>query len=132
MTPPTSPPRDTFSASEGEGEAVFAGKPIARSSSRKLSPRNEDSLDRKSRREPEFFVVRRSRLFSLDRTLYMKGPRLYNYVNNKLREQRISLYPEQMVVTSYKVIVKTFLLDAQKSMEGPSWSINTLPLYSVL
>ena len=48
MTPPTSPPRDTFSASEGEGEAVFAGKPIARSSSRKSSPRNEDSLDRKS------------------------------------------------------------------------------------
>ena len=91
-----------------------------------------NSLDRNSRRELEFFVVHRSRLFSLDRTLYMKGPRLYNYVNNKLREQRISLYPEQMVITPYKVIVKTFLLHAQKSMEGPSWSINTLPLYSVL
>ena len=70
-----------------------------------------NSLDRNSRREPEFFVVRRSRLFSLDRTLYMKGPRLYNYVNNKLREQRISLYPEQMVITPYKAIVKTFLQD---------------------
>mmetsp|Transcript_24159 Transcript_24159/g.53795 ORF Transcript_24159/g.53795 Transcript_24159/m.53795 type:complete len:242 (-) Transcript_24159:55-780(-) len=48
MTPPTSPPHDTFSASEGEGEAVFAGKPISRGSPRKLSPRHEEMKDEKT------------------------------------------------------------------------------------
>ena len=47
MTPPTSPPHDTFSESEGEGEAVFAGKPISRSSPRKSSLRNEEIQDEK-------------------------------------------------------------------------------------
>ena len=45
MTPPTSPPHDTFSATEGEGEAVFAGKPVARSSPRK---RNDETQDGKT------------------------------------------------------------------------------------
>ena len=47
MTPPTSPPHDTFSATEGEGEAVFAGKPISRSSPRKSFSRNEENQDEK-------------------------------------------------------------------------------------
>ena len=49
MTPPTSPPHDTFSATEGEGEAVFAGKPIARSILRKSAPRNDDNQDEKTK-----------------------------------------------------------------------------------
>ena len=48
MAPPTSPPHDTFSATEGEGEAVFAGKPISRGSPRKLSLRNEEMHDEKT------------------------------------------------------------------------------------
>ena len=49
MTPPTSPPHDTFSASEGEGEgeAVFAGKPISRGGSRKSTMKSEDVQDEK-------------------------------------------------------------------------------------
>eukprot|EP00536_Pseudo-nitzschia_multiseries_P004467 jgi/Psemu1/237680/estExt_Genewise1.C_740071 len=47
LTPPTSPPHDTFSESEGEGEAVFAGKPISRSSPRKSTLRNDEIQDEK-------------------------------------------------------------------------------------
>mmetsp|Transcript_10995 Transcript_10995/g.31870 ORF Transcript_10995/g.31870 Transcript_10995/m.31870 type:complete len:1231 (+) Transcript_10995:250-3942(+) len=47
LTPQTSPPHDTFSESEGEGEAVFAGKPISRCSPRKSSPRTEEGEDEK-------------------------------------------------------------------------------------
>lgn len=42
MTPPGSPPHDPYSASEGEGEAVFA-KPIARI--RKSPSRNDSALE---------------------------------------------------------------------------------------
>mmetsp|Transcript_31243 Transcript_31243/g.75194 ORF Transcript_31243/g.75194 Transcript_31243/m.75194 type:complete len:1234 (+) Transcript_31243:200-3901(+) len=46
MTPPGSPPHDSFSSIEGEGEAAFAGKPISRKSSVRKSPtRSDDGID---------------------------------------------------------------------------------------
>ncbi|CAJ1907301.1 unnamed protein product [Cylindrotheca closterium] len=46
MTPPGSPPHDSFSSIEGEGEAAFAGKPISRKSLVRKSPtRSDDGID---------------------------------------------------------------------------------------
>mmetsp|Transcript_51088 Transcript_51088/g.57090 ORF Transcript_51088/g.57090 Transcript_51088/m.57090 type:complete len:1234 (-) Transcript_51088:907-4608(-) len=47
-TPPTSPPHDAFAATEGEGEAVFAGKPISRGGSRKSTMKSKDIQDEKT------------------------------------------------------------------------------------
>jgi hypothetical protein len=46
MTPPGSPPHDSFSATEGEGEAVFAGMPISRKGSIRKSPSRSDHDDK--------------------------------------------------------------------------------------
>ena len=89
-------------------------------------------VNRNSRRDPEFFIIQRTRLFKLDKTLYLKGPRLYNLINNKLRRLKISLYPEHMALVPYKLMIRNFLLNTQKSMVGKSWELNTLPLYSVI
>lgn len=47
MTPPASPPHDTFSATEGEGEgeAMFAGKPLPKRRSPHRSPSTSDEHD---------------------------------------------------------------------------------------
>ncbi|KAL3930710.1 MAG: hypothetical protein SGBAC_011645 [Bacillariaceae sp.] len=46
MTPPGSPPHDSFSSIEGEGEAAFAGKSMSRKSLVRKSPtRTDDDID---------------------------------------------------------------------------------------
>jgi hypothetical protein len=47
-TPPGSPPHDSFSTMEGEGEAVFAGKPLSRKSPTRKSPSQTDTSDEKT------------------------------------------------------------------------------------
>lgn len=42
MTPPGSPPHDNFSTTEGEGEAVFAGKPLGKKTPRKSNSWGDD------------------------------------------------------------------------------------------
>eukprot|EP00980_Cylindrotheca_fusiformis_P003037 scaffold709_cov197-Cylindrotheca_fusiformis.AAC.5 len=53
VTPPGSPPHDSYSASEGEGEAVFAGKPVTRKTVVRKSPtkRNEDREQSPAKRQ---------------------------------------------------------------------------------
>ena len=45
LTPPGSPPHDSFSAVEGEGEAMFAGLPMSRKSPTRKSPSRSDAND---------------------------------------------------------------------------------------
>ena len=52
MTPPTSPPHDTFSVTEGEGEAVFAGKPTSRTSPRRADSRREEIQEGTPQKRP--------------------------------------------------------------------------------
>lgn len=47
MTPPGSPPHESYSSIEGEGEAVFAGKPISRKSPVRKSPSHGSASDEK-------------------------------------------------------------------------------------
>ena len=48
-----------------------------------------------SRRDPHFFEIPKSRLFALDKTLTIKGPRLCNYVINLIIKKQTSEYPER-------------------------------------
>ena len=45
LTPPGSPPHDSFSTVEGEGEAMFAGLPLSRKSPTRKSPSRSDAFD---------------------------------------------------------------------------------------
>lgn len=60
VTPPGSPPHDSFSATEGEGEAVFAGKPVSRKSVIRKSPTISDGKMEQSSAKRQKDVVSQS------------------------------------------------------------------------
>ena len=82
-----------------------------------------------SRRDPHFFEIPNSRLFALDKTLTIKGPRLYNYVINLLIKKQTSEYPERKFLNTFKRMISSFLISAQ-SEGGIEWEDRNFPIYS--
>ena len=84
---------------------------------------------RNSRRDPQFFDIPKSRLFALDRTLTIKGPKLYNYVMNLLIKKQTSEYPERKFLDPFKRMVSGFLNTLQ-SKGGLEWEDENFTIYN--
>ena len=82
---------------------------------------NNDGI--RTRREPKFFEVPYTRLKTLDRTLWIKGPKLYNSILNVVNKN-IPIGSSQLqhrFTNSFKSVVTQYLLDIQKT-DGMTWS----------
>ena len=87
------------------------------------------NLDRSARRDPEFFTIPRTRLITSDKSLPVRGPKIYNLVLNDLRKKQISLYPEQLDLKPFKARVSEYLLGIQKLGTDNTWNTSSFPLY---
>ena len=72
-----------------------------------------------ARRDPNFFEIERSRLVALDKTLPLKGPKMYNHCTNIINKENtlINLRLEGKLLDPFKNIVSHYLLNLQKAGE---------------
>ena len=95
------------------------------------SPFNvNNNINYNSRRDPEFFNIPGSRLKALDKTLSIKGPRLYNKVVNELNKEQTSSYVKRMFLNSFKNRVACYLKSSQED-GNIDWAEQNFPLYTV-
>ena len=75
-----------------------------------------------------------SRLVSLDNTLPYKGPKLYNYIINKVNKENVqspnNIKLERKFLNSFKASIFGYLADLQ-DLGGMEWEPQNLTLYSV-
>ena len=90
-----------------------------------------NNINYNSRRDPEFFNIPGSRLKALDKTLCVKGPRLYNKVVNELnKEHTSSLNVERMFLDPFKNRITCYLKSSQDD-GNIDWAEQNFPLYTV-
>lgn len=71
------------------------------------------SPDYNTRRKPQYFAVPSSRLVALDSTMYIRGPKLYNYVLAELNKNQTSSRPENKFLNPFKALVTKYLVGEQ-------------------
>ena len=88
-------------------------------------------IDRNSRRGPEYFKIPGSRLKALDKTLYFKGPRLYNNIVNSLNREHVPvLNTQNMFLNPFKNRIAKYFKSAQND-DNIEWVDQNFPLYEV-
>ena len=92
--------------------------------------------EHKPRRDPLYFEIPYLRLKSLDKTVRVKGPKLYNFVVNHLNEQNIAsdsreLHLERKFLKPFKNLITCYLQSIQ-SAGGEEWDISNFALESII
>ena len=88
-------------------------------------------INRNSRRDPEYFKIPGSRLKALDKTLYFKGPRLYNNIVNSLNKEHVpALNTQNMFLNPFKNRIAKYFKSAQND-DNIEWVDQNFPLYEV-
>ena len=82
-----------------------------------------------TQRDPQFLDIPKSRLFALDKTITIKGPKLYNYVTNLLIKKQTSEYPERKFLDPFKRMISGFLNTVQ-SKGGLEWEDENFTIYN--
>ena len=85
--------------------------------------------DYNTRRKPQYFAVPSSRLVAVDSTMYIRGPKLYNYVLAELNENQTSSRPEKKFLNPFKALITKYLVGEQ-GKGGIEWEDqNYGPIY---
>ena len=83
-----------------------------------------------TRRDPEFFYFKKSRLTALDKTLPFKGPKLYNHIVNMINKGHTSEKLERKFLNPFKSFISRYLNDVQRTGDV-EWDSQNFALYSV-